>query len=104
MGLASYYLRFIVGFANITQPLHQLTEKGQRFTGSPASQDALDRLSKAFITAPVLAIPDLTKPFILDTDASNDGIGAILSQTGMEGERVVAYYSRALHKPDATTA
>ncbi|KAJ8413703.1 hypothetical protein AAFF_G00082100 [Aldrovandia affinis] len=61
LGLASYYRRFIAGFANITRRLHQLTEKGQRFTWSPASQDAFDHLRKALITAPILAIPDLMK-------------------------------------------
>ncbi|KAJ8400180.1 hypothetical protein AAFF_G00398740 [Aldrovandia affinis] len=61
LGLASYYRRFITGFANIARPLHQLTEKGQRFTRSPASQDAFDRLRKALITAPVLAIPEMKR-------------------------------------------
>ncbi|KAJ8389934.1 hypothetical protein AAFF_G00112190 [Aldrovandia affinis] len=80
--LASYYRRFIAGFANIARPLHQLTEKGQRFTWSPASQKAFDHLRKALITAPILAIPDPTKPFLLDTDARNNGVGAVLSQVG----------------------
>ncbi|KAJ8389317.1 hypothetical protein AAFF_G00121820 [Aldrovandia affinis] len=80
LGLASYYRRFIAGFANIAHPLHQLTEKRQRFTWSPASLNAFDHLHKALITTPILLIPDLTKPFLLDTDASNNGVGAVLSQ------------------------
>ncbi|KAJ8387152.1 hypothetical protein AAFF_G00159640 [Aldrovandia affinis] len=66
--------------AKVNLRLTPLTEKGQRFTWLPASQDAFHHLCKALITAPILAIPDPTKPFILDTDASNDGAGAILSQ------------------------
>ncbi|KAJ8361892.1 hypothetical protein AAFF_G00414160 [Aldrovandia affinis] len=66
LGLASYYQRFIAVFANIARPLHQLTEKGQRFTWSPASQNAFSQLRKALITAPILAIPDPTKSFLLD--------------------------------------
>ncbi|KAJ8390191.1 hypothetical protein AAFF_G00109300 [Aldrovandia affinis] len=70
LGLASYY---------IARPLHQLTEKAQRFHWSPFSQDPFNQLHRVLITAPVLVIPDLSKPFIPDTDASNDGVGAVLS-------------------------
>ncbi|KAJ8410114.1 hypothetical protein AAFF_G00211550 [Aldrovandia affinis] len=62
LGLDSYHLRFIAGFANIVCPLHQLTEKGQQFKWTSASQDAFDRLHKALTTAPVLAIPDPPSP------------------------------------------
>ncbi|KAJ8401335.1 hypothetical protein AAFF_G00385660 [Aldrovandia affinis] len=78
LGIASYYRRFIAGFANIARPL---PKKGQWFKWSPVSQDAFDHLRKALTTVPVLAIPDPSKPFILDTDTSNDGVGAVLSQT-----------------------
>ncbi|KAJ8404659.1 hypothetical protein AAFF_G00335220 [Aldrovandia affinis] len=83
LGLASYYRRFIVGLADIAHPLHQLTKKAQWFQWSPASQDAFNRLRRALITAPVLAIPGSSKPFILDTDISNDGISAVLSLLGL---------------------
>ncbi|KAJ8399587.1 hypothetical protein AAFF_G00409980 [Aldrovandia affinis] len=55
------------------------------------SLQLIDRLHRALITAPVLVIPDPSKAFILDTDTSNDGVGAVLSQVGEQGEKVVAY-------------
>ncbi|KAJ8405787.1 hypothetical protein AAFF_G00312240 [Aldrovandia affinis] len=103
LGLASFYRRFIAEFANIAQPLHQLTEKGQRFTWLPASQNTVNHLHKDLITTPILAIPDSTKPFLLDTDASNDGVGAVLSQMSEDDERVVAYYSHTLHSKTLTS-
>ncbi|KAJ8333758.1 hypothetical protein SKAU_G00410770 [Synaphobranchus kaupii] len=59
-----------------------------------------DQLRAALTEAPVLAYPDAQRPFIVDTDASNTGVGAVLSQEDEDGERVVAYYSRALGKAE----
>lgn len=100
VGLASYYRRFIKGFAEIARPLHQLTEKGKRFVWGEECQESFQRLKASLISAPVLAYPDPKKPFILDTDASDVGIGAVLSQEDGGLERVVAYASRALTKPE----
>ena len=62
-------------------------------------QDAIVRLRRALVYAPVLAFPDCSRMFILDTNASNQGIGAVLSQEHDDGfEHVVAYASRALSK------
>ncbi|KAJ8356503.1 hypothetical protein SKAU_G00192970 [Synaphobranchus kaupii] len=61
---------------------------------------AFDQLSAALTEAPVLAYPDAQRPFIVDTDASNTGVGVVLSQEDEDGERVVAYYSRALGKAE----
>ena len=58
-------------------------------------------MKQCLVTAPILAFPDYTKPFILDTDASDIGIGAVLSQFDVHGrERVIAYASRTLSKPE----
>ncbi|KAG1941111.1 interleukin-1 receptor accessory protein-like 1-A [Pimephales promelas] len=100
VGLASYYRRFIEGFAEIARPLHRLTEKGRKFKWGDECQRAFSQLKTALVTTPVLAYPDPHKTFILDTDASDMGIGAVLSQE-MDGlERVVAYASRALTKQE----
>ncbi|KAK2905712.1 hypothetical protein Q8A73_009655 [Channa argus] len=91
--LASYYRRFVKDFATIASPLHRVTEKGRRFEWSEACSVAFQQLKTALSEAPVLAYPDPQQPFVVDTDASEVGIGAVLSQGGETGERVVAYYS-----------
>ncbi|KAG1957220.1 thy-1 membrane glycoprotein [Pimephales promelas] len=100
LGLASYYRRFVRDFATIASPLHQLTNKGRRFGWSEDCAVAFRQLKAALIDAPVLAYPDPNQPFLVDTDASNVGVGAVLSQRGENGERVVAYYSCSLSRPE----
>uniref|UniRef100_A0A3Q1J2D2 ribonuclease H n=1 Tax=Anabas testudineus TaxID=64144 RepID=A0A3Q1J2D2_ANATE len=100
LGLASYYRRFVRGFATIASPLHRLTEKGKRFEWSSAYTTAFQQLKAALADAPVLALPDPQQPFILDTDASNVGVGAVLSQGGEAGERAVAFYSCSLNRAE----
>ena len=71
----------------------ELTE----FVWSKECQEGIDALKHALTTAPVLAYPDYTQPFILEADASLKGLGAVLSQKGKDGEvRVIAYASRSL--------
>ena len=71
-------------FANIARPLHRLTERSSTFVWSDACQKAFDELRHRLSTAPVLAHPNFQLPFILDTDASNIGLGAVLSQVGAD--------------------
>ena len=71
----------------------ELTE----FVWSKECQEGFDALKHALTTAPVLAYPDYTQPFILETDASLKGLGAVLSQKGKDGEvRIIAYASQSL--------
>ncbi|XP_033761565.1 uncharacterized protein LOC117343329 [Pecten maximus] len=70
LGLCSYYRRFIQGFAAIAKPLHRLSEKGTKFNWTTECSDAFSTLKNALIKAPILALPDFEKMFILDTDAS----------------------------------
>lgn len=100
LGLCSYYRRFVKDFAEIARPLHRLTEKTKDFAWTQECDDAFNRLKTALTTAPVLKYPSTTDPFILDTDASNFGLGAVLSQVQDGEERVVAYYSTTLSKPE----
>ncbi|CAI5669498.1 unnamed protein product [Oreochromis niloticus] len=72
LGLASYYRRFIKGFATTASPLHRLTDKGQPFGWGDACAAAFAQLKEALTRAPVLAYPDARQPFIVDTDASNE--------------------------------
>jgi len=63
-------------------------------------ESALYELKQRLTTAPILIYPDISRPFILDTDASNDGIGAVLSQEYDGSDRVVVYASRTLSKSE----
>lgn len=101
LGLASYYRRFIRDFAAVAKPLHSLTEHKTLFQWTAECQHAFEELRCRLTTAPVLAYPDYTKPFVLDTDASDVGIGAVLAQCDEDGhERVVAFASRTLSKAE----
>ena len=101
MGLASYYRRFVPNFAKIAAPLHVLLKKDvvndKNFVWSETCQSAFDALHIALMTPPVLAFPDFTKSFVLETDASILGLGAVLSQEGVDGIlHPIAYASRSL--------
>ncbi|KAJ8403386.1 hypothetical protein AAFF_G00351580 [Aldrovandia affinis] len=95
LALASYYRRYVRNFATIARPLHRLTDRSQPYVWDdpcPCTQ-AFNALQTALIMAPVLAYPDANRPFILDTDASNVGVGAVLSQPSDSREQVIAYSS-----------
>ena len=96
IGFCSYYRKFICRFADIAAPLYNLMRKQVRFEWSAECQVAFDRLKEALVSSPVLAQPRHDGQFILDTDASMVGIGAVLSQMQDGQERVVAYSSRRL--------
>ena len=101
LGFASYYWRFVKDFATIARPLHRLTERTASFMWTSDCQKAFNELRQQLCSAPVLAYPDFKPQFILDTDASDVGIEAVLSQTDEEGrERVIAYGSQALSKAE----
>ncbi|KAL1254821.1 hypothetical protein QQF64_012882 [Cirrhinus molitorella] len=96
VGLASYYRRFVKDFATVAKPLHNLLRKHARFHWTSESQQAFDKLKELLTTAPILGYPMDSGDLILDTDASNFGIGAVLSQLQQGEERVLAYGSRSL--------
>ncbi|XP_029574004.1 uncharacterized protein LOC115165110 [Salmo trutta] len=100
LGLASYYRRFVKGFAGVAAPLNHLLKEDTVFQWTEEHQRAFEALKRALMEAPVLASPDPNRPFILDTDASNEGLGAVLAQRGPDGEHVVAYYSRTFDKAE----
>ena len=92
LGVTGYYRKFIRNYAIISQPLTALLKKGVLFVWTLAAETAFQVLKQALISAPVLALPDFKEPFVIDTDACDMGIGAVLSQKG----HPVAYVSRAL--------
>ena len=106
LGIAGYYRRFVEGFAKIAAPLHAMLSKPKKNTKVKAEQfsklwnedcdRAFDKLKEKLTSTPVLGYPDFSAEFILETDASFEGLGAVLSQE-REGKKVViAYASRAL--------
>ena len=100
LGLCSYYRRYVQNFASIAKPLHELTEKGRKFVWTDKCQEAFDTLKHHLTSSPILGYPKDDSVFILDTDASNVGMGAVLSQNQDGVERVISYFSKTFSKSE----
>ena len=111
LGFAGYYRRYVNGYSALAAPLYRLTAgdprmKKRRGTRSFASnppflwtdecEEAFQTLKDRLTTAPVLGYPDYSLPFVLQTDASGEGLGAVLVQIQGGTERVIAFASRGL--------
>jgi hypothetical protein len=92
LGLATYFRKFIRDFARLAQPLHWLTRKKVPWFWGAMHQQAFDAIKQALTEAPCLAFPDFEQPFEVHTDASIQGLGAVLYQKG----RPIAFESRRL--------
>ena len=92
LGLAGYYCKFVRNFGVISRPLTDLLHKNSLFVWTPVTEEAFQALKQALIQAPVLALPDFLRQFVVETDASATGVGAIL----MQDTHPVAYLSKAL--------
>ena len=107
LGMGGYYRSFIPSYAKVAQPLYDLLKKTSTWKWTDTEKQAMSQIKQALISAPVLIMPDYSKPFIIQTDGSTQGIGAVLCQkstdenTGEEVERPIAYVSRSL-KPAET--
>ena len=106
-GFTNYYRKFIKGYAKIARPLHELTSgdnakrKNQKVDWNIRCNDSFEALKSICSDCPVLAYADYAKPFVLHTDASTTGLGAVLYQKQEDGkERVIAYASRTLNKSE----
>jgi len=96
-GLASYYRKFVRNFASIAEPLSRLTKKSAKFEWTDEAQKAFESLKRALIDVTSLAFPCPDRPCVLDTDASDVAIGAVLSQNIDVVERPIAFFSRVLN-------
>lgn len=94
LGLTNYYRRFVQGYADIARSLHNLTRKGVTYHWKAEQEVAFGALKKALTTTPILAYPLAEGRMILDTDAANFSIGAVLSQEQGQVERIISYSSR----------
>ena len=112
LGFVGYYRRFIKDFSKIAKPLNELlrgTGRGRRrhshsIHWTEECEMAFKQLKQELLQAPILAYADYTQPFILYTDASNLGLGAVLAQEQEGMEKVIAYASRSLHPTERNDA
>ncbi|EYC35032.1 hypothetical protein Y032_1180g3735 [Ancylostoma ceylanicum] len=107
LGMAAYYRKFILGFSRIARPLYSLTSPKAKWRWSDTETSAFEKLKEVMTQAPVLAQPDVTaardhsRPFIIYTDASGDGVGAVLCQEGTDKMLHPLYFaSKSLTKAE----
>lgn len=115
LGFAGYYRRFVESYAKLAAPLYRLTSgdpkrkiRGKKMPAAPDTPflwtdectKAFNALKEKLTSAPLLGYPDYTLPFVLQTDASGEGLGAVLAQIQDGSERVIAYASRGLSPPE----
>ena len=100
LGLAGYYWWFVPDFSKIARPMTELLKKGVKFVWDDKCEQAFQTSRKLLMSAPVLAQPDITRPFDVYCDALGTGFGCVL----MQNQRVIAYASRALRRHEENYA
>ncbi len=102
LGLAGWYHRFVPIFSKIAEPINALKKKGHPFHWSPQCRETFEQLKAHLTSPPILGHPNLQLLFIMYTDASDTGLGAVLTQRKAQGlEKVIAYASRTLNKAES---
>ena len=86
LGFCNFYRRFIGHYSEIAKPLNELTRKHTNWEWTVACQSAFDILKQKFQSAPVLLMPDISKPFVIESDASKFATGAVLRQQDVNGD------------------
>ena len=111
LGFVGYYRRFIKDFSKIAKPIREVitglenqskrTAKKTFVEWTEAADFVFEHLKKLCISTPILAYPDYKLPFVLHTDSSSEGLGAVLYQKQNEKLRVIAYASRSVSKSES---
>ena len=96
----NYSRNFAKKFAEVAKPLYRLTSKGVKITWEKEHEDAFQLLKARLLQAPILAFPNFHRPFVIDTDASDTLLSAVLSQIIDGEERPIAFESRVLSKTE----
>ena len=106
LGLVGFYRKYIPNFALVALPLTDMTKKGNPnlLDWSEASELAFNNLKQALLKYPILKLPNVSEPFILQTDASNRGVGAVLLQMSGDQKLPVAYAGRKLKSSEENYA
>ncbi|EEZ97618.1 Retrovirus-related Pol polyprotein from transposon gypsy-like Protein [Tribolium castaneum] len=102
-GMCSWYRRFIPHFSSLCAPLNNLIknkDKGQKIIWTSEAQEAFLKIKNALVSAPILNSPNFSRPFIVQCDASDIGLGALLLQEIDGIEKIVAYASKTLSKAE----
>jgi len=95
LGFANFYRRFIKDYSRVARPLTELTKKTEKWSWNPEAGKAFNKLKKRFTMVPILAHFDAQRPVIIETDASDFALGAVLSQKDKENRLYpVAFHSR----------
>ena len=89
LGLCTYYRRYVKGFSQFATPLTDLTKKGA-FTWTDLAQKTFEEMKVIMSSCPILALPDFSQPFVVECDASGEGLGAVL----MQNHHPIAFESR----------
>ena len=100
LGLAGYDRSFMPNFSKIAKLLTKFLKNNTPFIWNADTDEAINTLKRLVTSESLLQYPDFSKPFILTTDASNEALGAILSQGDIGRELTVAYASRTISKAE----
>ena len=100
----NYYRKFVKNFAEVAKPLYALTSKAVNFTWNEEHKEAIQLLKMRLLQAPIVSFPKFSYPFVIDTDASETALGAVLSQVIEGEEQPVASESKVLSKTEVNYA
>ncbi|GJP42069.1 hypothetical protein CLOM_g1661 [Closterium sp. NIES-68] len=97
LGFANYYSRFVPQYAKLAAPLTNLLKKNTPYKWETKHQEAMEQLKQALTSAPVLILPDPERDYVIEADASDQAVGAVLMQDQGNGLQPIAYLSKKLH-------